>query len=576
MLLAALAAATLVAGLRDASVSADDALQLKVRSGASFAGRVVSSDENFLKLKGSDGAEVRLAWKDLDDRSWLSAKLAVTPPSDAKAIFVLGKYAAEKGFRADAETLLDRAKRADAALAAEVELLRPRIDELRRIDGDALYARGQAEIKKERYLHALGRFREARELSPKDAKVITALGEAQYYLRRLKESRAAMLEALAIDPNQKDALIDLAQLDLLELDFDASLRGVEQLLKLPVAAGKLGTREEVLAKAKEAKAADLNEAFEKLADIPLIQARDLAPMLRGIAAGPGFEKEFRSQTEHYDVRCGVSQEVADTISSRLELIYAEYDRRFGYSKTGEQKTRGKGLRFPVLVFKDKKGYVDWFGRVLQNPQFGAMTGGVYVTAVKHLVFFQYEKFADTQLVAWHEGFHQYLDYFISSAPHWFNEGSAEYFGGSALVPGKKRVDAGQTNPWRAGHLGALVAANRIPDAKWFMQTDAGTFMRMKGDPEQGKNGATTVGDHYALAWSIVHFLQEGDGGRWAGKYVQYFKTLCDGVPHQEAFDEVWSKVNWPKFQAAWETHCAWLAARAAAEAEKKPAPPMPK
>jgi tetratricopeptide (TPR) repeat protein len=571
VVMAVLAAVAFAAPLR-----ADDALDLKVRTGAAFSGRVVGSDESFLRLKGADGAEIRLAWKDLDERSWLAAKRAVTPQDDAKGLLVLGKFAAEKGFRLDAEALLDRVRKLDATLAPDCDALRPRIAALRAVDAQALFDKGQAEIKRERYQHALGRFREARDLSPRDARFVTAVGEAQYYLRRLKESRASMLEALALDPVQKDALIDLAQLDLLELDFAASLKGVEKLLLLPVAEGKVATREEVLAKAKETKATDLQEAFEKLADIPLLQAKDLAPVLRGVVAGPGFATEFRAQTDHYDVRTGVSQEVADLLAGRLELIWAEYDRRFGYGKTGETKSRGKGVRFPVLVFADRKGYVEWFGRVLSDPQFGAMTGGVYVPLVKHLVFFQYEKFEDTQLVAWHEGFHQYLDYFVANAPHWFNEGSAEYFGGSVLPPGKKRVEVGQTNRWRAPPLAQIVAQKRIPDARWFMQTSAATYMRLKPEPEQGKNGATTVGDHYALGWALVHFLQEGQGGKWSAKYVDYFKTLCDGVSHAEAFDEIWGKTNWPKFQAAWEAHCAWLAARADAEANGKPVPPMPK
>ena len=569
-------ATTVGTGVLTSPAHGDDTLELKVRSGAVFAGRLTSADAAWLRLKSADGSEVRLAWKDLDERSWLTAKKATTPATDAKGLLELGKFAAEKGWRTDAESILDRVRKLDGTLAAEVEALAPRLDELRRADAKALFEKGQAEVAAQRYLHALGRFREARELSPKDARIVTAYGEAQFYLRKLKECRATMDAALALDPNNKDALLDVAQLDLLELDFEASLKGFERVVALPVEPGKYATREEVLAKGKEAKLATADEAFAKFADAPLIQAREYLPFMRGVVAGPKFAQEFRAQTEHYDVKSDVSQELADLVAQRLELIYAEYDRRFGYSKTGEVKTRGKGIRFPVLVFKDKKGYVDWFGRVLQNPQFGAMTGGVYVSAVKHLVFYRYDKFDDTQLVAWHEGFHQYLDYFVSGASHWFNEGSADYFGGSVLPAGKKRVSVGETNPWRGGHVGALLNARRLPEAKWFMQTSAQTFMRLQPDKEGGRNGTTTVGDHYAAAWALVHFLLEGEGGRWQAKYVDYFKAMCDGMPHEEAFEKVWGKVNWEKFQAAWVVHCTWLANRAFAESKGAPVPPMPK
>ena len=555
---------------------AEDALELRSRAGASFRGRIVGSDETHLRLRSTDGAELRLAWKDLDERSWFNAKRSVTAPTDAAGLLALGEFAAAQGWRADAEPLVAAARKLDPSLAARADALGPRLDELRRTDAQALFDRGQEEVGRQRYLHALGRFRDARALAPKDARYVNAIGEAFYYLRRLRECRTHVEEALALDPAQKDAVFNLAQLDLLELDFESSLAGFRKVLALPVETGRFATAEEVLAKAKAEGVTSPDEAFRRFADGAAMQAKQIEPMLAGIVAGPGFAKEFRAETEHYVVRTGVSQEMADLVARRLELIYAEYDRRFGWSKTGESKTRGRETKFPVLVFTDKPEYVKWFGRVLQDERFGAMTGGVYVPAVKHLVFFQYPEFRDTQLVAWHEGFHQYLDHYVAGAPHWFNEGSAEYFGGSVLPEGRKRVVVGATNPWRVKHLGALVAASRVPDAHWFMQTDARTYMRLKPEPEQGRNGATTVGDHYALGWALVHFLQEGEGGKWQAKYTEHFKLLCDGMSHEDAFEKVWGRTDWPKFQQAWLRHCEWLVARGEAEEQGRPVPPMPK
>jgi hypothetical protein len=122
----------------------------------------------------------------------------------------------------------------------------------------------------------------------------------------------------------------------------------------------------------------------------------------------------------------------------------------------------------------------------------------------------------------------------------------------------------------------VLAQKKVPDLKWFMQTDAATYKRMESDPAKGRDGATTVGEHYALGWALVHFLQEGEGGRWSQRYVDYFKTLCDGTPHDEAFEKHWAKIAWPKFQAAFEAHCEWLVARADAELKGRPVPPMPK
>lgn len=558
------------------ALAAEEPLELRLQSGSVFHGRIGPSDAAGFTLKSVEGGEIRIAWKDLDERSWLAAKRTVTPTSDARALLDLGRYAAEKAFRTDAETLIALAVRGDPALASEAEALRPRITELRRADAAALFDRGTKMLAEQKHLHALGRFKEARELDPTNARAANGMGEAQYHLRRLRESRASMKEAIALDPGLKDAVLNLAWLDLTELDFAACLAGLDRVLALPVAEGRAGTREDLDAKAKAAGISKPEDAWAQLADQARIQADEMAPLLRGIVAGPGFAKEYRAVTEHYDLRTDVSQEYADRVAAEMEVIYAEYERRFGFSKTGETKQRGKDLRFPVLVFSTRDAYVDWFGRVLRNPQLGAMTGGVYVTLVKHLVFFRYDTMEDTRLVAWHEGFHQYLDYFVAGAPHWFNEGQAEYFGASAYDEPRRKVKPGQSNPWRIGGLQALQAAGRIPDAKWLMQADAQTFMRTRPDPRYGKEGRTTAGEHYVVAWALVHFCLEGDGGRWQKNFLGYFKALCDGLPHDEAFEKAWGRVQFDRFQVAFEAHCKWLVARAVAEKDKRPIPPMPK
>ena len=82
-LVVGLLATTVGTGVLTSPAHGDDTLELKVRSGAVFAGRLTSADAAWLRLKSADGSEVRLAWKDLDERSWLTAKKATTPATDA-------------------------------------------------------------------------------------------------------------------------------------------------------------------------------------------------------------------------------------------------------------------------------------------------------------------------------------------------------------------------------------------------------------------------------------------------------------------------------------------------------------
>lgn len=546
--------------------AADDTLDLKLRSGAEFKGRIGARDDAGFVLRSDGGGDLRIAWKDLDERSWFVAKRAVADPKDAKNLLDLGTYAVEHGWRVDAEQTLAAALRLDATLKPAADALAPKLDVLRRSDAGALMTKAKEHAEAKRWLQSLGRYRDALALDPKNAMAANGVGEAYFFLRRLPDARASMESAIRLDPACKDALFNLAMLDLLELDFAGCKEGLAKVIALPVAEGRVATPQDLGKKASENKSLTQEQILEQFADMPAFQARQFAPVIEGIVAGPGFATPYRSVTKHYDLVTDVSQAYADVLTAKMEIIYAEYDRRFGFSKTGEVKTRGKDLRFPVIVFKDRKNYVEWFGRVLHNPQMGAMTGGVYVSAVKHLVFFQNKTLEDTLLVAWHEGFHQYLDYFIEGAPHWFNEGQAEYFGASDYDEAKKKVKVGQSNAWRVPVLKALIAQKRIPDAKWFMQTDAATFMRVQSDPQYGKQG-TTVGDHYALGWAIVHYCLEGDKGRWQKSFLDYFKILCDGTPHAEAFERAWGRTDWRAFQAGFEAHCEWLVSRAETEAK---------
>jgi tetratricopeptide (TPR) repeat protein len=564
-LVACLFAATLVAG---GVASASDPIHLELKSGSKFDGRITSSDDVAVTFKTTSGGEFKIAWKDLDVPSWLLAKKLVVSPSDGRALLDLAKFAADNAMRGEAETLLAGALRADATLKPDAERLAPRLAELKHAEAVACFERAQGFMEKSNWYQALGRFQDAVKLEPTYAAAVNGVGEAYFSMRNLKESRKFIDAAIKVDPTCKDALFNRAYLSLLELDFKACLAGLEEVTALPPSTGRFGTREEVFAAGKTAGIEKEADAWKKFADSPLIQARDLRPMMREIVKGPGFKREFVATTEHYDLHSDVSQEYADTIAARMELIYAEYERRYSYEKTGEQKTRGKKLRFPVLVFQDKDEYVEWFSRVLKNPALAQATGGVYVGLVKHLVFFQNKTFEDTQLVAWHEGFHQYLDYYVGDVPLWFNEGQAEYYGGSRLDKTGKKVAVGQTEPWRVGALQALLAKKRLQRAEWLMSCPRDQFMRLE-PPKPGETAAQiwTAGDNYAASWALVHFCLEGEKGRWARTLMDYFKALCDGATAEEAFEKAWGRVNWDAFNVAFEAHCRWLVQRAIDEAK---------
>ncbi len=553
-------------------------VSIRLTKGGEFTGSVVEHDADGFTLKRSAGGQFRLLWKDLDAGSWIDARRSITDAADGAGLLKLALRAADERLRPRAEDLRRAALRADGAIA--VVELNGKIDALRQTECEDLVELGRSRLKEEDWYQALGRFRDALKLEPDHAWATNGVGEAYYNLRRLREARQHIERAIELDATCKDAVFNEAYLDLLELDFKGCLEGLDRVLKLPPIPGKIATRAEFQKKYKEAgqSAPKPAEAWAEWVDTVHVQASDLRPIIEGIVGGPGWKTEFVAITNHYKVMTDVSQDYADLMGERLELIYAEYDRQFSYGKTGERKTRGKKLIFPVLVFKSRGDYVKWFTRVLKNPQMAKQTGGVYVSLVKHLVFFQGKSFNDTQLVAWHEAFHQYLDHYIARAPHWFNEGQGEYFGASVLPDGKKRVKVGQSNPWRLGPLRSMLQKKRLPPAEELIQRDAKTFMGMgpKHDPRYAGGKPNSVGENYAASWALVHFFIEGQKGRHEKTFLKYFRALSDGLSHKDAFAKTFKKMKWERFNAAWRAHCNWLVQRAKAEREGLKIPPIPK
>ena len=268
--------------------AADDPIHLELRNGSKFDGRIARSDDTSITFRPSLGGELRIAWKDLDTSSWLAAKKAVTDPKDARGLLALAKFAADNALRLEAEALLDRSLKADPALRAEADSLAPRLAELRHADAVVLFDRATAFLEKSNWYQALGRFQEARKLEPDFAGAINGIGEAYYQLRRLKEARQFIDEAIRVDPKCKDALINRAMLALLELDFRGCLAGLDDVLALPAAPGRFGTREAVFEEGRKAGLAKPEEAWKKFADQPMIQAADLRPVMAEIVKGPEY------------------------------------------------------------------------------------------------------------------------------------------------------------------------------------------------------------------------------------------------------------------------------------------------
>lgn len=147
----------------------------------------------------------------------------------------------------------------------------------------------------------------------------------------------------------------------------------------------------------------------------------------------------------------------------------------------------------------------------------------------------------------HETFHQWLHLYVSRAPHWFNEGLADYFGFSEITAEGLRYGLLPTHhPSRLDNLrSALTRGSGYPPPlplPTLLRADRATFM----DPAQSSV-------NYAHAWSFVHFLAASRGGRKVIK--DYFLALRDGKDLEGAFMAVFGgKLDLDQLEREWRAH----------------------
>jgi hypothetical protein len=114
---------------------------------------------------------------------------------------------------------------------------------------------------------------------------------------------------------------------------------------------------------------------------------------------------------------------------------------------------------------------------------------------------------DTFTIASHEGWHAYTQrVFRHSLPVWLEEGIACYMEGvRGGVDGAPPTFIPWRNFERYGELRDVVARNRLIPLDELVQ----------GTPQDAlANGRTTLLGYYAQVWALVHFLNEGEGGRY--------------------------------------------------------------
>jgi hypothetical protein len=125
---------------------------------------------------------------------------------------------------------------------------------------------------------------------------------------------------------------------------------------------------------------------------------------------------------------------------------------------------------------------------------------------------------------------------------WVNEGLAEYFGESRFT-GDSMV-SGLIPEGRRRRLLATIQNNRYtPFRDMLTMSNAVWNSQMKIE-------------NYDQAWSMVHFMAEGDGGKYQQPFLTYMQALAKGQNEDKAWTAAVGQNATDAFEAAWKRY--WL------------------
>ena len=127
--------------------------------------------------------------------------------------------------------------------------------------------------------------------------------------------------------------------------------------------------------------------------------------------------------------------------------------------------------------------------------------------------------ADTMSIASHEGWHQFTQSsFVESLPIWAEEGIATFFEGHRFTK-EGVVFSGWNNFERFDRLRAAADANQLLSLETLLTASPDQILAM------GNEAGVT---YYAQIWALVHFLREGEGGKYRAGFERMVKDAAAG------------------------------------------------
>lgn len=243
------------------------------------------------------------------------------------------------------------------------------------------------------------------------------------------------------------------------------------------------------------------------------------------------------RSNHYLIHTDLTEDETRAYARHLDIVYRAYVKRLSSLRQRAPQSLN------VYLFAKRDDYL----RTLES-QFGidgTGSGGMFFVNPRGnglAIWTEGLPRRRVEHVIQHEGFHQVaFALFGGELPVWANEGLAEFFG-EGVVVGNELV-IGQSSPRTLQALRDAIENNQVIPFR--------TMLTLSG---QAWNANVTSGNarlQYQQAWSMVHFLVYGDGGRYQEAFERYLRFLNMGNQSLDAWIKAFGNADLTSFERRW-------------------------
>jgi tetratricopeptide (TPR) repeat protein len=323
-------------------------------------------------------------------------------------------------------------------------------------------------------------------------------------------------------------LAQLRRLEEAEVDLKTALALRPDLATIHEDAAAVAFEEQDLERARS----ELELAFA-LDPVRSLEAEEEIPWVSHVLEGPPFAKPVKLETENYLWTSSLKEEKVQRFASALEEMRPNY---FDMLRVKPRDEKRKSI---IMLFDSNESFLD-YNRIARHARAEGMNG-FFHSLTKELELFQQENDPTgegTASTLFHEGFHQYFDRILGgrNIPYWANEGLGDYFGTTGVLhfygkPGRK-------------HRGRL---RNLFESGPPLPVDV-----LMADPPQ--DFMTHATQRYAQAWTVVHYIMEGDHSRWKPLLKAYLEHLRAGRSPVNAYNRTFGRIDMDEFEEGWRKH----------------------